>query len=297
MTAIEAKSWTTRFNLGLGLLGMAALFVPGAEVSAQEDVDHLIELAVLDSLPWWPHYIAFEPESAPLWTDDFTPALVASAVGVELPSAVIEEDEGLVYLDNGALLRLNRAVGYARYIGRDRTFDPEISTLALVDEGSTMGLTTSVLQQLGISMNEVGPIRIAPIMMSIEEEDGSTSIYTRETLVDIQRTIGGIPVIRSKIRIVVSNEGEVARLLIEWPDFEFAEQLDGIERSCQQIVAEIVDFAMLCTGGDVVPDIHLDLVYFPTGPSFASEYVPAVQVVVRDPKGGPSAVAFVPVVE
>lgn len=77
----------------------------------------------------------------------------------------------------------------------------------------------------------------------------------------------------------------------------FDEGLNGIERSPQQVAEEIVAFVIQKSGGLAVPEIHLELVYFPTGLLYASEYVPAIKVVVDGLDGEASSMAFVPVVE
>lgn len=257
----------------------------------------LVEQTVLESLPSWSNCIAFEPESDPLWTGDFTPQLVSAAVGSVLPLDAINDIGGILFADEDTLLRFDESAGYVRFVARDRAFDPDTSPQTLANEGTVQNLTSGLLQQIGVPMDEVGAIRTAPIMMNVDDEDGSSTMYTRETLVDIQREIDGIPVVRSKVRIVVSNAGEIARLLLEWPDFHFAEGLNGIERSPQQVADEIIAFVLQKSGGLTVPEIRQELVYFPTGPLYASEYVPAVKVVVHGLDDEASSMTFVPVVE
>jgi hypothetical protein len=51
------------------------------------------------------------------------------------------------------------------------------------------------------------------------------------------------------------------------------------------------------TGGWYVPEIDLDLAYFPAGAQHASDYVPSIRVLMYDREGQAPSMAFVPVVE
>jgi hypothetical protein len=97
--------------------------------------------------------------------------------------------------------------------------------------------------------------------------------------VTIHRKVHGLPVFESMIRGAVSNRGEIAGLLVQWPRFHLKPGLRL--RSRQQVVDEIASHLMQVEGGAAV-ELWIYLAYSRLG----SDYVPVAVVEFEDGVSG-----------
>ena len=107
--------------------------------------------------------------------------------------------------------------------------------------------------------------------------------FVRELLITMQRGLNNIPVFDSMARLAISNEGEVARLLVLWPHFNLAKDLELKDR--KHIIEEITAQIEKLEEGRPIA-LTMQLAYISTEDDEQTRYVPGIVVTVRDEESG-----------
>ena len=208
------------------------------------------------------------PPPGPDWLASVTVTTVATAVNdLPAPSQVVTSGPITVARDLGLTkyIKIDRSRGRIRYSSLPRRFDFDTSPMVAVSDAITMSLLNSTISGLGIPSLERGMVDLA----TVAGQDGDAGVlnpsYERERLATLARTVNGLEVSGSLVRLVVSNGSQQARLTVRWPRFQLRPGLTLRSRAAvlDEIAARIWDDEM------AVPiEMGAHLAYAPVGVEF-----------------------------
>lgn len=251
---------------------------PPAEDYTYEDYLLLVETA----MPQFDEQLLL-PGSGPDWLADVLVETVAQAVlDLPVPDQVVQSGALTQARDDlrTKFIKIDLDRGHIRYASLRRQFDwPAFPHLAIPEESAST-LAMSVVEALGIPSAEFGVTKIDTVMgQHYSEASGiADPPYERGRLITLKRSIDGFPVVGSVARIAISNKvyGEVARLMVRWPQFVIAPDLEFRPR--QQVVEEITEHIFDAQQG-LEAEVRILLGFARAG----FEYVPAAIIRVADP--------------
>ena len=235
-----------------------------------------VEERILEDLPTIDASLLTPRVTASRWTRDLNLDAVASAVADVAPEKAHEEAGRILARNEHTTVRLDAERGYVRYISRERAYQPGKALLAGFGETKALDVAHMAVAELQVPLDEqAGDITVSEVHMAANEKDatGEPRIYVRETMVVIERSVNGIPVVGSELRTSVTNDGRIARLKLRWPEFQITDNARRL-RSSREVVKEAV--ARVVAQEDRVADVESRVVYLPVEGGF----VPALEVSV-----------------
>ena len=202
------------------------------------------------------------------WLASVTVTTVATAVNdLPAPSQVITSGPITVARDLGLskYIKIDRSRGRIRYTSVPRRFDFDTSPMVSVSDSTAMGLLNSTINTLGIPSLERGMVDLATVGGQGGDAVMLDPPYERERLATLKRTVNGLEVSGSLVRLTVSNSSQQARLTVRWPRFQLRPGLTLRPRGAvlDEIAARIWDDEM---GVSIEMGAHLG--YAPAGDEF-----------------------------
>ncbi len=247
-----------------------------------------------ENLPVWDEQVLKAPATK-VWTDKTSVEAVAKAVNDKVLEKIDKEKKTDTYQDKERKVKIDRYRGYIRYLNQNRQFRYGTSPTIPVDKQKAEEEIFKTVKTIGLPVDEFQKARVDTVVA----EGGSTKakkidgkIYM-ERLVTIKRRINNLPVYGSMLRGSISNKGEVARLLIKWPDFIPAKtkRLRVRDSVIEEIAKRIDEQAK----GQPVA-VNMKLGYIPSHIKERIEYTPGIIVAVL-PSQSTGFIFTVPIVE
>lgn len=230
------------------------------------------------------------PANGPDWMALLSVAQVAGAAG-DTPPANIVRDSWLVEATDAAetqLVKLDFDEGRVRFANLTRLFDYDLHPHAAVPTSVAEGMLYTAADALGIPATERLMAEVATVKGRLVSNGGVPEDSELERLVTMHRTIGGVPVYDSMMRMSVNNLGQTCRMLVRWPQFVMPAGLTLRTRMdvVDDIAAQVMDLQ------DGIPvDLDLTVAYG----RFGYDYVPVAVAAFDDTQSG--AVLMVPLVD
>ncbi|MEW6418912.1 MAG: hypothetical protein AB1480_12460 [Nitrospirota bacterium] len=249
---------------------------------------------VKETLPAWDEQVLKAPATK-VWTDRTSIVAVAKAVNDEVLEKIEREKKADIYQDKERRIKIDRTLGYIRYLNQSRQFRHNTSPKTPVEKQKAEEIILKAGKIIALPVDEFQKAKVDTVIAqggSIETKKVDGKIF-REQLVTIERQINNFPVYGSMVRGAVSNKGEVARLLVKWPDFIFAKlkRLRDREAVIEEIVKRIDEQAK---GRPI--SVNMKLGYIPSHIEKKTEYTPGIVVAVL-PTEGTGFIFTVPIAE
>lgn len=239
------------------------------------------------TLPMWDKQVLDVPIREIDWVDQISIENIANAVKDTIP---YEQKEKEMYeeardQDQKRIIKLDRSRGYVRYVNQDKQFRYETSSKKPIDTIKAKEIAKETIGNLGIPTDEFNSIKVDTVMGTgaTPEAKEPSEGFARELLITMQRGLNNIPVFDSMARLAISNEGEVARLLVLWPHFNLAEDLELKDH--KHIIEEITAQIEKLEEGRPIA-LTMQLAYISTEDDEQTRYVPGIVVTVRDEESG-----------
>ncbi|HKQ59881.1 MAG TPA: DUF6345 domain-containing protein [Candidatus Polarisedimenticolaceae bacterium] len=234
------------------------------------------------ALPAWDATILDAP-AGPDWMRTLTMSQLAAAVSDTPPSGVVTSGGLSEASDGTRSFQTDRGRGRVRYTNQTRQFSYVGSPRVPWDETASRNLVLALAGQLGIPSPEYSQIYVDTVAgYGFPSSDPSSTPATTtlaERMVTLERRIHGLPVVESLVRAAVSNTGQIARLLVRWPNFRLRPGLTL--RSRQEVVDEIVAHLDAVEGGQSL-GLYVQLAYGRVG----TDYLPVAMVRYTDARSG-----------
>lgn len=141
-------------------------------------------------------------------------------ISLEAPKEVTAIDDGI------RALRIDAERAKIGYVNRDRSwnFDTDAKSRAIPAEQAEKQVL-SILRNLGFESREMAKPFITKQMGSSGKagEEKPSSVMEMYRYVIVPRSLNGIPVSQSDVKIAINNYGEVQRISAEWPQLTLRE--------------------------------------------------------------------------
>jgi hypothetical protein len=227
------------------------------------------------------------PGPGPDWLPTATPGRIATALGDETPDIIIEDGPRTEARDSAdtMVIKIDADRGRVRYINRTRLFNWDTDPHTAWPQDSSLAMVLAVMNQLSIPTAETDPgeARVETVAgADFEEEDPSGtpfSTHESEQIVTIPRRINSLPVLDEHVRAAVANDGEIARFMVLWPQFQLRSGLTLRPRD------EVIDeLATQINESEFGAEIRLgiELAYARAG----SDYLPVALATYDDTRTG-----------
>ncbi len=247
-----------------------------------------------EKLPVWDEQVLKAPATK-VWTDKTSIEAVAKAVNDKVLEKIDVEKKANVYQDKERKVKIDRTLGYIRYLNQSRQFRHDISPKTPIEKQRAEEIILKAGKIIALPVDEFQKAKVDTVIAqggSIETKKVDGKIF-REQLVTIERQINNFPVYGSMVRGAVSNKGEVVRLLVKWPDFIFAKIKRLRDRDA--VIKEIVKRIDEQVKGRPV-SVNMKLGYVPALREKKTEYTPGIVVAVL-PTEGTGFIFTVPIAE
>ncbi|MEM8930608.1 MAG: thrombospondin type 3 repeat-containing protein [Acidobacteriota bacterium] len=201
---------------------------------------------VESTLATWDGRLLGTPDG-PTWSVGLDAETVANVVDIDTPERDITDGPRTVARDaaDTLVVKIDRNEGWTRFIHRGRLFDFDASSHSAWDEGEAGEQVLDALLALGVPRDEIAEnaILVDTLMGETFDADDLSGTpanrFETERIVTVERRVNGFEVVDSRARGSVSNDGELARLLVEWPAFRLRPNLQLRARAA--VVDEIVE--------------------------------------------------------
>lgn len=233
-------------KLSLILAGCFTLlfFTVHAGFCSPLEEDELARLVEKNLPTWGPEILKIRNNSKP-WSQKLSFEQVFSAMN-DKTIRVEKIPRGATKLsDENKVVHLDLQRGKVKYVNRQRAWDfhKHRNTKALDKEQAVKAVELS-LEKLEFPTEELGKPQL-DIQVAAGAPVGSKTIkdkFEMYRIVTFNRRIGELPVYGSKVRYAITNEAEVQRAQLKWPDFRLQPKLSLMERKrvIKQIVRKIM---------------------------------------------------------
>lgn len=238
-------------------------------------------------LPTWTTQILAAPQG-PDWMGGMGPGRVGLAVEDATPTEIVQAGDLLEArdVDDSMFIKMDYAEGRIRYASKPRRFSYDDDPHTSLPATAAVQIFNGMLDTLGVPRGE----RVATVDFDVTPLRGqlfdvvneiSLPPYDRELLISADRMINGLPVLESRVRVAVSNLGQIARLQVSWPQFVLPQGL--VLRSRTAVVTEIGDRIFDAQGGTPV-ELGIGLAYA----RFGDEYLPVAVAAISEPETSPN---------
>ncbi len=230
------------------------------------------------------------PAAGPDWMASLSVAQVAGAAG-DVPPANIIRDGWLVEATDAAetqVVKLDFDEGRVRFANLAKLFDYDLHPHTAVPASAAESMLYTAADALGIPAAERLMAEVATVKGRLVAGGGAPEDSELERLVTMHRTIGGVPVYDSLMRMSVNNLGQTCRMLVRWPQFVMPAGL--MMRTRADVVDDVAAQVMDLEEGAPV-DMDLTVAYG----RFGYDYVPVVIAAFDDTQSG--QVLMVPLVD
>jgi len=215
--------------------------------------------------------------NGPDWMAGKTVAAVAAAMLDSPPGAILTSGQivmGYDPPDGPRYIKIDFGEAYIRHANQDRSFRAGLPCTAVPATSADAAFTATVAA-LGLPSSEWGT-RVVDLVME-RGVDGEAQDPTPELTCQVERMVtmtrkaaNGHPVFGSMAREAISNAGERARLLIDWPRFVMATGL--VMRPRTEVVSELAERILAAasngTSLGAAVELEIRLGYGPTPPGY-----------------------------
>jgi hypothetical protein len=270
------------------LAGLALVCVVAGAPAQDDDVPPLPRTRTLQdyrnqieaALPPFDASILQTPQGADWWSQ-LSLAMIAGAVNDVLPPVVVQDGPLTIAhdMDKMHVIIKNDELGMIRWLDKSRRFDWDSSPRVAWNAWDAASIAFMTLDAIGLPQSERGTVRVGPILGEHQTPQGPMAPVEREQMVTVDRRIGGFPVFDAMARVVISNTGQPARLLVEWPPFEV--RPGGPLRLRAAVVDELANRVWNYMRGTEV-QIYAAIGYTPYG----EFHLPVAHVGVSNPRAG-----------
>ena len=258
---------------------------PPPPIPRVKDMSYYLAL-VITTLPSFSSSMITVP-NGPAWMAGKTVAAVAAAMLDSPPGTILTSGQivmGFDPPDGPRYIKIDFGDAYIRHANQDRSFRAGLPCTAVPATSADAAFTATV-GALGLPTSE-WDARTVDLVME-RGVDGEAQDPTPELICQVERMVtmtrkaaNGYPIFGSIAREAISNAGERARLLIEWPRFVMATGL--VMRTRTEVVADLAQRILAAEsngtslGAEV--DLEIRLGYAPT----PEGYVPVARAAFLD---------------
>ena len=218
----------------------------------------------------------------PDWLASVTIATVATAVNdLPAPSQVVTSGPITVARDlaMSKYIKIDTSRGRIRYGSIPRRFDWDTSPMVAVSDSVAMSLLSATINTLGIPSTERGMVDLATVAGQAGGPGAPDPAYERERFATLDRTINGLEVSGSMVRLVVSNSSLQARLTVRWPQFQLR---PGLSLRTRAMVLDEIAARLWADEMGVPIEMGAHMGYAPAG----DEFIPVAVFTFRDELAG-----------
>ena len=241
---------------------------------------------VLESLPTADGSV-LEVSPGPAWFGVANPGRISTALGDSTPEMIIADGPRTEArsTDGNTFIKIDAERQRFRYANLARQFDWETSPHEAWSESAALSMVLSFASALTLPIAESDPSdHLVETVVGEDYEDGVAtggpfSRHEAERIVSIPRRINGLPVLESYVRAAVSNTGEIARVMGEWPQFELHSGL--VLRPRDDVAADITNHLWEASFGAPLR-LSIENAYARVG----EKYVPVAMVMSDDTHTG-----------
>jgi hypothetical protein len=187
--------------------------------------------------------------------------------------------------DGSMTVEVDYQEGRARYVNLNRQFDWSMSSHVAWPESMALETATGFVSQLGLPSGEFdlsgNPVAtvVGADFMADQPDSTPYSTHEAERMVTVLRAVNDLPVLESLARISISNDGEIARALLRWPQFRLRQGLALRPRT--EVVDELAARIFAAEFGAQI-DLGAYLGYARAG----DDYIPVAVVESWNPHSG-----------
>ncbi len=213
--------------------------------------------------------------AGPDWMASLSVARIATAVNETSPLIITRSGPLTEAVDAARtqVIQIDTERGRVRYASLPRQFDWTGSPHVAWDAASSQTLVLDLIGALSIPATEIdlaGPCcRVDTVggtgFDAADPTNQPIGPHDVEQMVTVYRHVNGIPVYESQVRASVSNTGEIARVLVSWPQFSVPGGLTLLPR--QDVVDAIADHLQSVRFG-VPAELSIFLAYARAGDGF-----------------------------
>lgn len=234
-------------------------------------------------IPAWDDQLLAPVYYQSMWDEGISIGSVADSVGDVIVGADVPCMD-CEYQDGHRRIVVDSQKARIFYSNWQRVYDYGHSPSQGVPEEDAIDFLHECLSDLGVDVGEVGGIHTNRIMLEISEGGAADSIEVieSETMVTALRMVNGYDVQGSQIRIIISNEGEVARAKVRWPTFFLETGGALVLRSETDVVDEISSAVCEMLDGEEYLDVRVEqkTAYVQVSPGEDFGFLPGVVVTV-----------------
>lgn len=158
------------------------------------------------------------------WRQKLDVATIARAVSTPAPDTVHIAEGRILARSDYATIRLDAPNGYVRYIRRKRAPEAGYRWKTGARTPHALQVALAIIDALDIPVDSQSlPTRVQEFPVSPPTQKRGLEVSTARSIrVIIQRTVEGIPVVGSELRVSVAPGGSVGRLKVRWPKFRIS---------------------------------------------------------------------------
>ena len=183
--------------------------------------------------------------NGPRWLEQVDPKGIADSAGDTTGFEQIVQDGSRLEARDAAdtkVAKIDMFRGRVRYMNRLRSFDYQKSPHRAIADTAAVGLTQACLTDLGVPRAEWGATKINTIGGTSQDAKGKRETFELEKMVTVPRKFGGYPVFGSMARVSLSNNGQIARMMVRnWPMFQLRSNGDLNLRTRAAVVDALTD--------------------------------------------------------
>lgn len=253
---------------------------------SDEQAWNTIYQEVASLLPEYTAETLVNAEDSVFWIPELDAELLSLAVYDVVPEESFTEGSMWIAIDDDRSMRFDDEVGRLVYTSYARAHVYGISPNTPVDDGDAIALAFETALSLDVSDEQLFGPSVDHLAAGHVHHDAGTGEaelldkWITETVVSYARRVDGVPVMGSYCRVGVTNNGEIARVQLRWPDFYIPERETLVAKSRSDIETEITNrIYQLDWAG--VDNILMFVVYTQIVPGRNYGYVPGVAVHIK----------------
>lgn len=253
--------------------------------SGGEEVRHELSYEYMDlvekELPKWDKRVLEIPLRKINWIENLSIQRIANSVMDSIRYEQKKKEQYEESRDGKSVVKLDRVRGYIRYSRENRQFRYETSPKKPVDTKRAIEVAREVIRKLDIPQDEFGPITVDRVigMGAVPKAKKLSDKFVKESFITVKRALNDIPIFNSEVRLAISNNGELARLLVRWPHFEMRKELRLKDR--KHIIKEVVARIEELEEGRPI-ELTMQLAYISNEDDEQTTYVPGTVITVKD---------------
>lgn len=232
------------------------------------------------SLPKFDKRILKVPKQKDYWLEKIGFEQILKAMNDDLELKNIKNTNYQEVHEQGRVIKLDRSKGYLRYIHQGRQYQHEKFPKTAIDSLRASQIVKEVVTKLSMVDITLRFLRMRGICASGAENKPrfTRDQFTVELFATVERRINDYPVLNSSAQFSISNNGEISRARIKWPQFNMRNNLEF--KSREYLVNEILSQLETIANGKPI-SLRIELAYIPQEDEKIS-FIPGLVVAVND---------------